>query len=283
MVDLADPVWVVGAPRSGTTYLVEVINHHPGIFVTDETRIMTYVNRALRRWPHESMALNHHKDEVVTGLWRAMPDLVHDVFDAVGRPAGVRWGDKNPHYADSAIDPDLLDTVEALFPTGQYVHLVRDGRDAAASMLKKGWVGRDEAVDTWNRHVRTARSFGYRIGLDRYLEVSYERLVDDGLAVAGELLAFLGLQMHEDVADFLARQAIRRTPFSQPISRGADIGASTWRDRIEPSAHLALERGLADLLVEFGYENYRWRRNLYAPTVLRSPDRGHPPSRARTN
>jgi hypothetical protein len=43
-----------------------------------------------------------------------------------GKP---RWGDKTPMYMRH------LGLVERLFPDAQYVHLIRDGRDAALAFL----------------------------------------------------------------------------------------------------------------------------------------------------
>jgi hypothetical protein len=36
---LSQPLFVVGSPRSGTTFLVRMLNQHPAIHITNETRI----------------------------------------------------------------------------------------------------------------------------------------------------------------------------------------------------------------------------------------------------
>ena len=52
------------------------------------------------------------------------------VFEAYAAERGKRrWGDKTPLYMQH------LPLLERLFPSARFVHLIRDGRDAALSYL----------------------------------------------------------------------------------------------------------------------------------------------------
>jgi hypothetical protein len=57
----------------------------------------------------------------------AIAAIVEAHAERAGKP---RWGDKTPMYMRH------LGLLERLFPDAQYVHLVRDGRDAALSFLE---------------------------------------------------------------------------------------------------------------------------------------------------
>ena len=35
----SQPLFVIGSPRSGTTFFVQMLNCHPAIYITNETRI----------------------------------------------------------------------------------------------------------------------------------------------------------------------------------------------------------------------------------------------------
>ena len=37
---MSDPFFIIGAPRSGTTYVQYMLRHHGQLYVTDEVRIM---------------------------------------------------------------------------------------------------------------------------------------------------------------------------------------------------------------------------------------------------
>ena len=46
---MQDPFFIIGAPRSGTTFLQTVLDRHPDIFITNETRVMTFASRTLNK------------------------------------------------------------------------------------------------------------------------------------------------------------------------------------------------------------------------------------------
>src|SRR4051794_38201166 len=60
-----------------------------------------------------------------------------------------RWGDKTPMYMQN------LRLLDHLFPDARFVHLIRDGRDAALSFLA---MPRGIVTETW-MHPRTAADF----------------------------------------------------------------------------------------------------------------------------
>src|SRR5262249_56845592 len=60
-----------------------------------------------------------------------------------------RWGDKTPMYMQS------LRLLERLFPDALFVHLIRDGRDAALSFLS---MPRGIVTETW-AHPRSPADF----------------------------------------------------------------------------------------------------------------------------
>src|SRR6202008_1046988 len=79
-----------------------------------------------------------------------------------------------------------LPLLERLFPDAIWIHLVRDGRDAALSFLElpEGFSGKTWALPRtpaqfaarWRTEILAARKLGRHAG-DRYLELRYEDLV----------------------------------------------------------------------------------------------------------
>ena len=257
---LPPPVFVLGAPRSGTTYLVEVLNRHPQIFLTNETRVMAFFNRALNDLARDEWAIRGHREQFVEHLRAETAGIVGRFYRRLGAPDGARWGDKHPHYADPVLEPGCLELIDETFPDAQYLHILRDGRDVAASIVNRGWTDLDLATDVWRRCVTTAREFGLARGLDRYHELRYEDLVASGVQVIGRALDFLGLAEAPPVTSFLVEQEHERTPFSGPVTARQAIGHSGWRERLTEEQALAVNDALADVLVECGYESYAWRR-----------------------
>lgn len=119
-------------------------------------------------------------------------EFVDRLFTAYAQRHGAeRWGDKTPVYAG------YLPLLHRMLPEARFVHIVRDGRDAAMSMVEK-W-GEKEwhtdllfALKSWQRRVRLARRSGHGLGPDRYTEVRYEDLVADPEPELRRLCDFLG-------------------------------------------------------------------------------------------
>jgi hypothetical protein len=83
-----------------------------------------------------------------------------------------RCGDKTPIYCR------YLNVIRRVLPESRFIHLIRDGRDAALS-LRRMWFSPGWDIETqasyWRDCVLAARRVG--LGRDDYMEVRYEELV----------------------------------------------------------------------------------------------------------
>lgn len=254
------PFWIVGAPRSGTTFLVRVLENHPKLFITAETRVMTFVSNIVHEASLSEELLGFKRQVFRNRLKRDLPGVIRHFYEDLGATSGQRWGDKYPHYADARNDPRCLQMMGEMFPNGQFIHILRDGRGVVASIRDRGWGTIDYAADSWRKHLEHARSFGCSIGFDRYLEVFYEDLVDDGETVVREIYDFLDVPESEAVDRYLAGQAKSRVPVNRPTTSAERLGTIEWPDRFGEQELAKVESMLMDLLVELGYESVEWRR-----------------------
>lgn len=251
---MAAPLWVVGAPRSGTTFLARVLDHHPGIFLTNETRVMLLFSRMLNRWVGARRLLATSREEVVETLWHQVPGLVEQIYRDLGVRPGQRWGDKYPQYADGDQDPEALRTIDRLFPAGQYVHIIRDPRAVVASIVAKEWLEFGEAIQAWRAFVSHARAFGAEVGESRYHELRFEDLVVDGKETIGSILRFLDLPDDEEVDAFLLSQESERDHLSYPTGQPGSIGPESWAERLDSEQLRTVEMELAPMMSDLGYE-----------------------------
>jgi hypothetical protein len=262
---MRDPFFIIGAPRSGTTFLVELLNKHPKVLITDETRVFTHLSRILNEQPADQRAVMRHKAAWLEQLRADLPDVARRYYAKLGAPDDGRWGDKNPHYADRRTDPGCLETLDRLFPDSQFIHIVRDGRAVVSSLFALGWAKSPQyGADVWIRHVEQSRGFGSTIGPRRWLEVTYERLVSDPEQVSKELFDFLGLDVSSEVAAFVAAEQQERRPVSGATSDLAQAGSREWERKMAPDLLAAMNHAFADLLVAYGYEEASWRDALRA-------------------
>jgi hypothetical protein len=251
------PIVVYGVPRSGTTYLRQLLSAHPETFITNETRIFTWARAALENLRR---SVHANRDQFEAHFREALPRLIRDFYAELA-PAGARyWGEKNPYYGGDG-DGGWLETIEALFPGARFIQVVRDGRDVVSSLVRKAhedgrpWADFGAAHQVWLRNLALAREFGGTLPPDSYLEVRYEELVADDLDAARRVFGFLGLDLHPRVEQFCRRQRHERTPFSGPtrnLARGADV--SDWEAVFTPHQRLESLELLGGELVALGYE-----------------------------
>lgn len=193
-------VFVVGCPRSGTTFLARSLGSLPGFVDLGE---VAPFKAAIPELAGADPA-------VAAARIRRILDRTRRL-GLVGARRAVEQTPETAFVAAAAL---------AAYPESRVVHIVRDGRDVVCSLLERGWLSagrtgaddaghpygpaprfwveperRDEfravsdarrAAWAWRRYVAAARALG-----ERAVEVRYERVAADPAAVAAELAARL--------------------------------------------------------------------------------------------
>lgn len=254
-----DPIVLFGAPRSGTTFLNELLNAHPEVHITHEMRLFAWAHEALVKSAKINRLLVTHREAFLEHATRYCAGMIRD-FYAAQWPHVRYWGDKNPHYSD-IWNRGCLDTIRRIFPAAKFVHIIRDGRDVIASIARRKhadgipWADIETAAWTWADHTTIGAAFGRKIGPESYYEIRYEDLVADEQRAARSLFRFLDIPLHPAVEDFCLQQRIKRSNFSSPtrdLSEG-DAGRSEWSQAVSAEDRDLAMHILASKLVELGY------------------------------
>lgn len=213
------PFFIVGIGRSGTTLLRLMFHNHPNIAVPYESHFITdYFNRLedygdltveanldillreilneelLVQWDHE-FDLERIKKSIES------PTLEH-IFNAVFNDYAVgkgktRWADKSDYL-------DRMHIIHKIFPDAKFIHIIRDGRDVANSVLKLPWGPQDliAAAEWWHQYIRLGRAMGAILGEEKYTEVKYEDLVQQSEQELRRLSSFVGEEFSEDMLNY---------------------------------------------------------------------------------
>jgi len=308
--------------RSGTTLLRVMLDRHPELAVPDESYFVPQLADRhrkgidvdaflddLRRLPtldEWGVSLDDVRRRLRPGL--APGDAIAVVYQVYAEGRGKRrWGDKTPLYMQH------LPLLERLFPAARFVHLIRDGRDAALSFLEvpegiitRTWAHPRSAGDfacQWRSEVEAARRLGARVGPDRYLEARYEQLVAEPAATLERICSFAGLAFEPAMLEYAGAVDVSAKPHQQSLTRPPTPGLRRWRDQMAPKDVAAFEAVAGRLLEDLGYEivsgrpsagarlSASWRRASYRARLRawrgssyllrRSPGwrRRHPPRR----
>ncbi len=191
-----DFVFIGGAGRSGTTLFRSMLDAHPRIHCGPEAKLVSTLCRQRGIWL-QGMGPDLAEAGVTQELMdRSVKAFLTTLLRGLA-PAGQRIAEKTPH--------NLLYTayLGQLFPSARFIHVIRDGRSVAASLVRQAWIdpatGKPlaycqtipNAAAYWREIVGAVRSQAAAVP-GRYLEVRYERLVTEPEQVMREVLAFLG-------------------------------------------------------------------------------------------
>jgi LPS sulfotransferase NodH len=275
------PIFVVGAPRSGTTLLQRMLRSHPRIcsptgeshfiipLLRDESlygdlrqreniRALLQVMHA--RWD-EFLDTDLHgikfdvdltADAIQACNITSMSEFIDALFRINAEGEGkVRWLDKTPYYILH------IPTLIATYPDAQFVHIIRDGRDAALSMLERATEIRVFNVSAggrlWQRYVEMGRSTGRQLGPDHYHEIRYEDMLADPVGIVQRLCEFLGEEYSDKVINFQkSTDPKTKTPLLKQDLQ--ESNREKWRVSMTPRQIRTFESVAADTLMDFGYE-----------------------------
>lgn len=213
---------IVGSPRSGTTLLRLMLDSHSELTIPPETGFLTLAPklrgrgdklrekffRALINYPQPLPGwpdFEIPESDFWSALLEIVPFTVPEGFRAfyrlyAARSGKPRWGDKTPLYCKE------LNTIRRVLPEARFVHIIRDGRDAAMSLrgmwFSPGWDIETQAA-YWRENILSARRAG--VGRTDYMEVRYEDLILSTRVTLERICAFIRLSYEESMLTYYTR------------------------------------------------------------------------------
>jgi Sulfotransferase family len=219
--------FIVGSPRSGTTLLRLMLDSHPQLAIPPETGFLPQglatlfgsderqrqsFSEAIINFPPEAPGWRDfgiERDAFMSELRTITPFHVDEAIRCFYRMYAARfgkdrWGDKTPSYGKH------MRAIERVIPEACFIHLIRDGRDAALS-LRDLWFapGRDMATlaRQWRRDICVTRR--QSLHCRRYMELRYESLVLEPETCLREICDFIEIEYDPAMKTYHRRAAAR--------------------------------------------------------------------------
>ena len=299
-----EPVFIVGAPRSGTTLLRNMLNRHPQLAVFRDSNFWHFVYRRRRAFGNLDNQRNRLR---LAEEYLSIRPIRRFQMDPQALAATVlREGDSyqtflasilrvfaqsqgKSRFGDVTHDPLFTGTLCAWYPAGRIIHLVRDPRDVVESLMRLEWA--DQSVlgnaHLWLRCNVAARRF---VDRQQYLLVCYERLATQPELELRRICDFIG-------EEYLPAMLVPNNDPSadRPWFQRAEEPVTTarlgrWREHLtadqlaliewlvgrhmptygyEPAGHLPSKATIARALVSAAYDAAR-RRVREFPSILYS-------------
>jgi Sulfotransferase family len=242
------PVFVVGAPRSGTTFMGNSLGRLPGFVDLGEVGPLKAAIDELVALPEEESARRFHR--IIERVRR------------LGLARRLRAVEQTPETSF------VLGAALRAYPQGKAVHMVRDGRDVVCSLLEKGWLraergGADDvgspygeqarswvepervpefqaaseatrAAWAWRRYLTAARAGAP----EATIEVRYEDLAVDPDGTAARVAEHIGVDAPE---------------LAEPLRDVHSESVGRWRRDLTDEQVADVEAQAGSLLRELGY------------------------------
>jgi hypothetical protein len=286
-MEIRKPIIIIGAGRSGTTILYNLLALHPEV---------CWVSNLTNRYPRLPQLAVLHRVLDVPFIGHSMKQRLPDRTKSSLRPSeaenvyraycGFEDGrkmtadDLTPEMEDRfkglvsthleltgkprflnkrTANTQRIELIDRMFPDAYYVHLIRDGRAAAASLFSVRWwpeidiwwlgskagewekTGR-EPIELcalhWQRNVQEL--LAHR-GLfeDRYLELRYEELVEDTPGSVSKIVRFCELLESQEFMQYIPEKLV-------------DMNYK-WKEQLNEKQKMVMNEAIGPFLVELGY------------------------------
>ena len=276
-------VFIVGCRRSGTTWTMLLLAHHPDVVALQQLDFFRQLDR-FGRWfkkrdEYGSRLLTSkvkegvHVDEKLDGLYRFPLDVVlteepyytfarslaKDVYGrlAARHPSPVALVEQTPEYVQ------IWEEILKIFPHAWFLHVVRDPRSVFCSQRSaaKSWADPLRfscnplaVAEEWCRDVTRARKI--QKATPRYLEIRYETLRREPENGLRQILEWLEMPASEE----LCRSAVAACSIDKmKKSSHAPLGffrkgeADGWREEMSQRDLHAVEYVAGNLMLDIGY------------------------------
>jgi sulfotransferase family protein len=216
-------LFVEGSQRSGTTWLNTLLATHPEI--AGSSVELHLFDKGVGR-----LFDNHDEwDAFQTGIApvvsrEQLVDLARDLCDGVLESLRSKTKPDARFVVEKTPTDFHAQTVMArkaeIYPDAWHLHIVRDGRAVAASLMRAPWIedrSPEACARQWLEAVTAIRETVS--GRERYREVTYEDLVADPVAVCRGIFGWLGIRDDADVLEQVRLSAAERAAAVEEAGR----------------------------------------------------------------
>lgn len=255
------PVFVLGAPRSGTSMMQWALREHPQLWGSEESdfliALISGADEAHRKGTergdlHWLSSQQVSRDEFLRHIGYGVNALYTQ------RSGGLIWVEQTPQYTLH------LDDLHCMFPSARFVFMMRDGRSVVHSLRHfVNPVEHERACHMWRTFTEAALRFAESPAGETLHIARYEQVVRDTRQQLKELFDFLDLEYEPASAAFISD----RGPINSSFAGETGLAKTAPRWHVwTPDERRFFHEVAGDLLIRLGYEqDASWVQRHIAP------------------
>ncbi len=269
MTPIKNQVFIGGCGRSGTTFLGSILGTNPSCLVVPETIFKTTImtdphtnkqdiyalfekikkSKQFRYWRVDPSSIDPKSIESYAEL---LLNIIHLYNQKANKQKYDTWIDHTPNNIMHT--KLLLD----LFPEAKFIHIVRDGRAVANSVMPLDWGPNTihSSSQTWINRLSFGLAAESKLGPEKIIRIRYEDLVLNMEVTLNKICKFLGIEYSQEM---LEANGFIKTKYTEMqhrlVGKQADISrVNQWKKELTPRQIEIYESNTCDLLHNLGYE-----------------------------
>jgi len=274
LLEQTTPFFIFGSPRSGTSLLSRMLDSHDQLVVPNESLIFKMFSSTLKYYGDLSTIENQKEllrdilDTRVIGYWTPKPTF-EDVAPLILKPGftGViealicstakhkqlaAWGEKSPGHAY------YWEQIRQSFPSSKVVHIVRDGRDVATSIInaRMGPKTYYAAAKMWSGYLEVVEKVRSDCPAADFVEIKYEALLSNPKESLEKICDTLGVVYSDSMLSFHEKDTNYQTDSTNLQNLQKPLmptNRDKWREVLSPVELEEFESIASRKLLDYGY------------------------------
>lgn len=270
MVDLRDPIFIVGSRRSGTTLLQTMLNGHPDLIV--HPKEPQFILELYQQFGFQISDVNKTADYVLSHPYSALEGEADEFINLVQENQPIKLGNFVRAYLTSWIGTEninskvvlkhprlvfYLDLVTKIFPNAYILNIVRDPRANIFSQIVR-WPKTPiwRCITWWRVAVRRGNLFSDQHP-SKTMSLRYEDLVLDAEKTLERICKFLDIPYSKSMLRFKLKTK-SYSPKSSPNDMEYDHldqdRINRWKRHLTPIEISLIEEACKQEMQWFGYQ-----------------------------
>lgn len=241
---IAQPIFLIGAERSGTTLLRLMLDCHSNIaFHSEFEFVVDYFKD--NNYPSLDDFYEHLTTDRLFQSSNLEIDYTLDYPQLVNSFLVQKRINTGKYFVGATVHRHF-DRILQIWSGAKFIHIIRDGRDVARSCMNMNWAGNVwTGSDRWIEVEKLWSELKSTLPEDRYIEINYEALIVNPKNTLSSLCEFIGTSYNSSMLSY-PQTSTYDLPNPKLIQQ--------WKSKLSPWEVRLLEAKIGNILIEHDYE-----------------------------